>query len=79
LFPSIQAVVVVLLVKGIILPYRVVFLCTSLSQLRLIYYHIVTVHTLKDWGILQTLLSCSHHLVSVCSQYFDHLLVLLFS
>jgi hypothetical protein len=58
---SIHAIAVVLLIKGIILPCHVDLLCTAISQLRLISYHIVIVRTVKDWDkIMDIIIMCSY-------------------
>jgi hypothetical protein len=61
--PSIHATTAVSLIQEIILPCCVDFLCSALSQLRLIYYDTVIVHTVKDWDKLWTPSLCSYHRV----------------
>jgi hypothetical protein len=56
--PSIYATTIVLLIQGIILPYRVDFLCTALGRLGQITYTIVV---FLPGGI--NLLGCSRYIV----------------
>jgi hypothetical protein len=62
LIPPIHATNTILLIKEGILPCCVDFLCAALSQLGLIYYHIVIVRTVKDWD---KILGHRHHVLII--------------